>query len=113
MDCVFCDFITGDAPKPKLYSEMGIYSVVFEPLNPVTPGHLLVVPKAHVENAATDPQLAANVMLSASVLAGKFPAANIITSLGRDATQSVFHLHLHVVPRRLGDGLHLPWTGQS
>jgi histidine triad (HIT) family protein len=39
------------------------------------------------------------------------PPCNIITSAGSDATQTVFHLHLHVVPRRAGDGLALPWTG--
>jgi diadenosine tetraphosphate (Ap4A) HIT family hydrolase len=39
-------------------------------------------------------------------------AANFITSAGRDATQTVFHLHIHIVPRHAGDGLALPWTGQ-
>lgn len=112
-DCVFCDIITGDSPAPKHYTTMGAHSVVFEPRHPVTPGHLLVVPKKHVANAAEDPGLTANVALAAAVLAGKFPAANIITSIGADATQSVFHLHIHVVPRRPGDGLHLPWTGQK
>jgi len=111
-DCVFCAIITGDAPAPKYLTEMGEHCVVFEPLNPVTPGHLLVVPKRHVDNAAEDPNLTADVMRAASVMAGKFPAANIITSLGADATQTVFHLHIHVVPRRPADGLHLPWTGQ-
>ncbi|OHT47970.1 hypothetical protein BKG71_25700 [Mycobacteroides chelonae] len=38
--------------------------------------------------------------------------ANVITSIGPDATQTVFHTHIHVVPRRENDGLHLPWTGQ-
>lgn len=109
---MFCDIVVGEAPCPRHFAEMGEHSVVFEPLNPVTPGHLLVVPKRHVDNAAEDPKLTAKVMLAASVMAGKFPSANIITSIGAPATQRVHHLHLHVVPRREGDGLHLPWTGQ-
>lgn len=113
MSCVFCDIIAGSAPAPKHLAEMGEHCVVFEPLNPVTPGHLLVVPKRHVDNAAEDPHLTGKVMLAASVMAGKFPSANIITSIGAAATQSVTHLHLHVVPRREGDGLALPWTGQK
>lgn len=113
IDCVFCDIVAGAAdPMPKHFSEMGAHSVVFEPLGPVTPGHLLVVPKRHVDNAAEDPNLTADVMRAAAVLAGKFPAANIITSIGAAATQTIFHLHIHVVPRRPGDGLILPWTNQ-
>lgn len=112
-DCVFCDIAAGRVDKmPSHFADIGD-SVIFEPLNPVTSGHLLVVPKRHVRNAAEDPGLTASVMRAASVLAGTWPAANIITSLGRVATQSVFHLHIHVVPRRPGDGLHLPWTGQA
>jgi histidine triad (HIT) family protein len=110
--CVFCDIVNGEAPAPKHLAEMGEHCVVFEPLSPVTPGHLLVVPKMHADNAAENPPLTGKVMLAASVMAGKFPSANIITSIGAAATQSVAHLHLHVVPRRVGDGLHLPWTGQ-
>jgi histidine triad (HIT) family protein len=113
-DCVFCDIIAGTAdPMPMHFAEMGAHSVVFEPLGPVTPGHLLVVPKRHVDNAVENPNLTADVMLAAAVLAGKFPAANIITSIGAAASQSIFHLHIHVVPRRPGDGLVLPWTGQQ
>jgi histidine triad (HIT) family protein len=46
------------------------------------------------------------------IAGGEMPGANIITSIGRVATQSVFHLHVHIVPRHEGDGLCLPWTGQ-
>lgn len=44
--------------------------------------------------------------------AARYESYNLITSCGEAATQSVRHLHWHVVPRRIGDGLHLPWTGQ-
>ena len=51
-------------------------------------------------------------MRRAAELMAERPAANLITSKGREATQSVFHLHVHVVPRAAGDGLPLPWTPQ-
>lgn len=85
---------------------------VFEPLNPVTPGHLLVVPAPHVEDATRAPHLAGDAVNLASAYAGRHRAANIITSIGADATQTVRHLHVHMVPRRAGDGLALPWTNQ-
>lgn len=90
----------------------GIYGV-FEPLNPVTRGHVLVVPERHVESASADPSLAAGCMEIAATIAARHRSANIITSIGTSATQSVPHLHLHVVPRTPNDGLHLPWTGQK
>jgi histidine triad (HIT) family protein len=89
--------------------------VDFEPLNPVVPGHRLVVPKAHVADALEDPRAAGEAMAYAANLARATGIApcNIITSAGSAATQTVFHLHVHVVPRREGDGLALPWTGQK
>jgi histidine triad (HIT) family protein len=94
---------------------------VFEPLNPVTRGHLLLVPFEHVRDAAEAPHVTARVMEHAARLLHNFssPAephpyqANVITSIGPAATQTVFHLHVHLVPRREGDGLALPWTGQQ
>jgi histidine triad (HIT) family protein len=112
MECPFCDFIHGNAPKPRLYDEHEDF-VVFEPLNPVTPGHLLVVPKEHCESAADAPHLAGMTMVGASWVAKFSGPSNIITSVGSEATQTVFHLHIHVVPRAEGDGLALPWTGQK
>lgn len=82
--------------------------VAFEPLNPVTEGHLLVVPKAHVRDALGKPDVTAATMKVAATLATA--PCNIITSAGTEATQTVFHLHLHIVPRRVADGLRLPWS---
>jgi len=106
-ECPFC--------KRVARGEYGAHSadaVTFEPLNPVTPGHLLVIPRKHIRDVGEDPWLAARVMRLAALMASRHDSANIITSLGAPATQTVFHAHLHVVPRREGDGLHLPWTGQ-
>ena len=108
--CVFCT-IANDDPHGQVLDRWPD-AVLIEPLNPVTPGHRLVIPLVHVADATTDPLVTGAAMACAARYVGKFlhDDANIITSVGADATQTVFHLHLHVVPRRAGDGLTLPWT---
>ncbi|MCL6299515.1 HIT family protein [Streptomyces kronopolitis] len=78
----------------------------------MNPGHVVVLPRVHVEDAGTDPEVTGAVMRRIAELMAEHPAANLITSKGEAATQSVFHLHVHVVPRQAGDGLPLPWTPQ-
>lgn len=108
MACIFCDKIAeGDFD----FTTNGC--VVFEPLNPVTPGHLLVVPIEHATNVSVDPNAGRAMEVAASIVERRCLQANIITSVGPLATQSVTHTHLHVVPRRKGDGLLLPWSGQE
>lgn len=91
------------------------WNVAFQPLDPVTPGHFLVVPRKHTASAFTSPLAAGRAMRFAAELAQRMGLDdfNLITSAGGCATQTVFHLHAHVVPRRPGDGLALPWTGQK
>ena len=111
-DCVFCKIIDGTLPA-KMVAKFHL-AVAFKPLNPVTEGHILVVPKRHVTDFAEDPKVTSRTMAYASRLAywigGDF---NLIASKGVEATQTVFHLHVHLVPRVPGDGLALPWTGQT
>ena len=106
-DCVFCGLIA----RGEYASRTGGV-VTFEPLNPVVPGHLLAVPVEHVADALEDRMITAMTMARAVDAAREHGLApcNIMTSVGREATQSVFHLHIHIVPRRAGDGLMLPWT---
>ena len=87
-------------------------AVSFEPLNPVTEGHRLVVPKTHVVSALGHVAIAADTMAAAVLVAVQRGIAecNFITSAGAAASQTVEHLHLHIVPRRPGDGLALPWS---
>jgi histidine triad (HIT) family protein len=108
MTCVFCDIVAKTAPATivKEYP----YAIVIVPLNPVTQGHVLVLPKAHVKDAAEDPMVTGIVMAQAAHYVKDVGPCNIITSIGEEATQSVFHLHLHVVPRVADDGLPLPWS---
>jgi histidine triad (HIT) family protein len=109
-DCVFCARI-----ERGEYDYEDKWSVAFQPLSPVTPGHFLVVPRKHVSHALESPRSAGKALELAGYLANQMSleSANFITSAGKAATQSVFHLHVHVVPRREGDGLALPWTGQA
>lgn len=109
--CVFCDIVSGREPaewvlRPDTWPD----AVAFFPLNPVTEGHTLIVPKVHVKDFAEDPEVFAMTARRAAELMRFTPRAmNVITSRGREATQSVFHLHLHLVPREKNDGLALPW----
>lgn len=106
--CPFCERIDrGDCEV--INSEV----VTFPPLNPVTAGHVLVVPWRHVQDFTERPSLSGYVMTIAAEIVREFDGdCNVITSVGSAATQTVRHLHVHIVPRYDGDGLALPWTGQ-
>lgn len=111
--CPFCRIIAGD--EPAQWVEQWPEAVAFVPLTPCPPDpdavHWLVVPRQHACDAADDATGAANAMWRAAQLVQErgVPACNIITSLGAAATQTVLHTHLHIVERRPGDNLHLPW----
>jgi histidine triad (HIT) family protein len=114
-DCPFCDIINGEA-EAEVISD-GIHSMEIVPLNPVTEGHTIFIPKQHRSDALSDPKVTATLMHDAAAWTrlrrgeGSF---NFITSVGTPATQSVFHLHVHAVPRSENDGLALPWySGKS
>lgn len=114
--CPFCERIT--AGDYDCYEPPGTPpSVVwFEPLNPVTEGHMLFVPAEHVTGWTTLSRVTAITAVTAARWTRDRPgyeSADLITSAGAPATQTVFHLHLHVIPRRPGDGLRLPWTGRG
>lgn len=106
--CPFCDRI---ALGQYDLAGSTLPVVTFEPLNPVTPGHRLFLPMAHVEHPNADPHLGAafNAAERWGALTGD--QFNLITSAGPLATQTVAHVHVHYVPRRPSDGLELPWTG--
>lgn len=108
-DCVFCLIAAGKAPANVVTDWPDAIAIV--PLNPVVAGHILVIPRVHVEDFAADPIVSAVVMARAAEMISwqRHKSANLITSMGAAATQTVFHLHLHVVPRTEGDGLALPW----
>jgi len=105
--CPFCEINTGRAPATFVHEWSDAIAIV--PLNPVVDGHTLVIPKTHVTDFVADPIVSAATMRRAAQLADEIGPVNLITSRGREATQTVKHLHLHLVPRSKGDGLALPW----
>ena len=108
--CVFCNILE-NASYDRL---VAIHRcVMLTPLNPVVPGHVMFIPLRHAANASEDSVAASLAFRAASdYIFERDLQANIITSIGPDATQTVFHTHIHVVPRFHNDGLTLPWTGQ-
>lgn len=109
--CPFCDYA---GPSKILMSSMN--AIVIEPLNPCVPGHRLVIPKKHVEFLWEDLDLAAGLMrevVSAMVGLSYAGHCNVIINDGAVATQTVKHVHVHLVPRAEGDGVKLPWTYQD
>lgn len=109
-NCIFCEIVAGRSPADFVSNDRKLPTVIFRPLNPVTEGHVLVVPRQHITAAHSDSIIASDVMEHAAIYAAGVGPYNLITSFGIEATQTIFHLHLHVVPRRAGDGLRLPWT---
>jgi histidine triad (HIT) family protein len=113
-DCVFCKIIAGDLPGQIVAEDER--TVAFMDVSPATRGHALVVPRTHVANlleiGAED--LAA-VALTAQRLAARAldrlhaDGINLLNSCGEAAWQTVFHFHVHVIPRYQGDPLRLPW----
>ena len=106
--CPFCAIIHDGAPSTIVRAWPDAICII--PLGPVTQGHLLVIPREHVADFTTSPEVSAATMARAAEMAELMGGPyNVITSKGREATQSVFHLHLHLVPRATNDGLGLPW----
>ncbi len=107
--CVFCRIIDGSEPATIVQEWSDALAIV--PLNPVADGHVIVLPVIHVEDVTSSPRISAVTMARAAHLAEA--PCNVITSAGVEATQTVPHLHIHIVPRRVGDGLKLPWSEQA
>lgn len=112
--CVFCRILEGQE-SAEIICE-GTNWLAFFPLRPATPGHTLVIPREHVEDYwAASPTTVAAVGAGAlrvgrAIQEALAPAGmNLITSAGTAAEQTVFHLHIHVVPRWPGDGFDRIW----
>jgi histidine triad (HIT) family protein len=110
---VFCKIVAGTEPADIVFDWPS--AIVIVPLNPVTPGHLLVIPRKHVRDASELPELTGFVAAKAAEFAKRWTKDgdyNLIVNCGSAASMTVPHLHWHIVPRFEGDGLALPWTGQ-
>jgi len=110
MDCIFCRIIAGAAPASLIYRDA--LCVAFMDIQPVNPGHLLIVPFTHAAqladlNAASAERLMTVAQRLGSALRQsslRCEGVNLLLADGEAAGQEVFHVHLHVVPRFAGDG---------
>jgi histidine triad (HIT) family protein len=111
MSCVFCEIVAGHAPASIVFEDER--TVTFLDVRPVASGHMLVVPRRHAASLAElDPEDGAQLfrvgMRAASALrASTLPVegVNFYLTDGEAAGQTVYHVHLHVIPRQQGDGL--------
>jgi histidine triad (HIT) family protein len=114
-DCIFCKIVAGELPG-KIIDE-DERTIAFMDINPATRGHALVIPRRHARNLLEiEPDELAAVAVAAQRLARRVPerlgadGVNLINSCGSAAWQTVFHFHVHVIPRYEGDPLRLPWV---
>jgi histidine triad (HIT) family protein len=113
-DCLFCKIIAGDLPSQRVDEDEK--TVAFMDINPATRGHALVVPRRHARNLLEiEPDELAAVAVAAQRLAKRVTdrlgaeGVNLLNSCGAVAWQTVFHFHVHVIPRYEDDPLRLPW----
>ncbi len=112
-DCVFCDIIANRTPSSKIYSDE--VCTAFLDIQPVNPGHILIVPNVHVANLAElNPATGAHLFRVAQRLAAavrcsgvRCEGVNLWLADGEAAFQDIFHVHLHVIPRYANDGFDL------
>ena len=114
-DCLFCKIVAGELPSQKIAEDERTFT--FMDINPATRGHALVIPKEHARDVLEiEPEDLAAVARAAQQLARRVPerlgadGINLLNACGSAAWQTVFHFHIHVIPRYAGDPLKLPWT---
>ncbi|SFA79944.1 MULTISPECIES: HIT family protein [unclassified Bacillus (in: firmicutes)] len=118
-DCIFCKIVNGDIPASKVFENEHV--VAFLDISQVTKGHTLVIPKVHKENIyELTPEIARNIYEVVPQIANALKTEfnpigmNTINNNGEDAGQSVFHFHLHLIPRYgKGDGFGAVWKSNQ
>lgn len=112
--CIFCRLVSGEIPSAQVYQDA--LTVAFMDLGQVNPGHVLVATRRHAatllditaEEAAAVMQTAQRVARAVQAVFDP-PGLTLLQANGREGDQTVFHFHLHVVPRHGGDGIALSW----
>jgi histidine triad (HIT) family protein len=114
-DCIFCRIVAGELPATIVDEDER--TVAFMDIAPATRGHALVIPRAHATDLlSVEAEDLAAVSLAAARLAARMKerlgadGVNLLNSCGAVAWQSVFHFHVHVIPRYADDPLRLPWV---
>ena len=112
--CIFCKIANGEIPSATVYKDND-FRVILD-LGPATKGHALVLPKKHAANLYELPdELAAKAMVLAKKMAAKMTEIlscdgfNIVQNNGECAGQTVFHFHMHLIPRYKEDGAIISW----
>ena len=114
-DCIFCKILAGELPGTIVGEDER--TVALMDINPATRGHVLVVPRAHsADLLSIDPEDLCAVALASQRQAARAKerlgaeGVNLVNSCGALAWQTVFHFHMHVIPRYADDPLRLPWV---
>ena len=117
-DCVFCRIVAGQIPSTRVYEDE--HTVAFMDLGHVNPGHTLVAVKKHAANlyeldeAQAAAVARATVKISKAIRAAFQPEGlSVYQANGKPAGQTVFHYHVHLLPRHAGDGMELVWPVKS
>jgi histidine triad (HIT) family protein len=118
-DCIFCKIVNGDIPSSKVFENEHV--LAFLDLSQVTKGHTLVIPKIHKENVyEITPEIARNFYESIPTIANAIKeefnpiGLNTLNNNGEFAGQSVFHFHVHLIPRYgKGDGFGAVWKSHQ
>lgn len=113
-ECIFCRLVAGEIPAARVYEDE--LTLAFMDIGQCNPGHVLVATRRHAATLLdATPDEAAALMRTAhrvaGAIAGAFdpPGLTLLQCNGRAGDQTVFHLHLHVLPRHAGDGVGLAW----
>lgn len=111
-NCLFCKIIKGEIPSYKIYEDM--YTYAFLDISNDANGHILVIPKKHCTNILDCDESSLAACMKTIKKVGNhlvencgFSGINVLNASGKDAEQSVFHLHFHILPRRSDDGFHV------
>jgi histidine triad (HIT) family protein len=114
-ECIFCGIVEGAVPGHIVDSDEK--TVAFMDIAPATPGHALVVPRSHsADLMEIDPGDLQATVIAAQRLARRVTESldadgvNLVNACGAAAAQTVFHFHIHVIPRYEGDPIELPWV---
>jgi histidine triad (HIT) family protein len=114
-DCIFCKIVAGELPSQIIDEDER--TIAFMDISPATRGHALVIPRAHSRDLLEiGPEDLAATIAGAQRIARRASerlgtdGVNLLNSCGRAAWQTVFHFHIHVIPRYAEDPLRLPWT---
>lgn len=116
--CLFCRLVAGDIPSARVYEDA--LTLAFMDIGQVNPGHVLVATKRHAATLLDiTPSEAAAVMQTAQRIASAIqetfdpPGITLLQANGREGDQTVFHFHMHVVPRHADDGIALTWPRKN